>query len=46
MAGGAAGAESGTPKAPMPLKEEDAAKPEEGEDDPFNEIFKIFNKRD
>ena len=32
---------------PMPLKEEDVPKPEEtAEDDPFEDIFKIFNKRD
>ena len=31
---------------PMPLKEEDVPKPEEPEDDPFEDIFKIFNKRD
>ena len=30
---------------PMPLKEEDVIKPEE-ESDPFDDIFKIFNKRD
>lgn len=31
----------------MPLKEEDVPKPEEtAEDDPFEDIFKIFNKRD
>ena len=34
---------SGVP-GPMPLKEEDVIKPEE--DDPFEDIFKIFNKRD
>ena len=28
------------------LKEEDVPKPEEPEDDPFEDIFKIFNKRD
>ena len=32
--------------APMPLKEEDVPKPEEPEDDPFEDIFKIFHKRD
>ena len=31
--------------APQPLKEEDVPKPEE-ESDPFDDIFKIFNKRD
>ena len=31
---------------PMPLKEEDAGKPEDTEPDPFDDIFKIFNKRD
>ena len=32
---------------PMPLKEEDVPKPEDtAEDDPFEDIFKIFNKRD
>nr|WP_325302392.1 cell division protein FtsZ [uncultured Dysosmobacter sp.] len=30
---------------PMPLKEEDVIQPEE-ESDPFDDIFKIFNKRD
>ena len=30
----------------MPLKEEDVPKPEAAEDDPFEDIFKIFNKRD
>ena len=30
---------------PMPLKEEDE-KPEDAESDPFDDIFKIFNKRD
>ncbi|MCI9120919.1 MAG: cell division protein FtsZ [Oscillibacter sp.] len=32
--------------APEPLDEEDAGKPDPGEDDPFEDIFKIFNKRD
>ncbi|MCI8808720.1 MAG: cell division protein FtsZ [Oscillibacter sp.] len=31
---------------PVPLKEEDVPKPEVPEDDPFEDIFKIFNKRD
>ena len=31
---------------PMPLKEEEAGKPEDTEPDPFDDIFKIFNKRD
>ena len=33
---------------PVPLAEEDVPKPadEPEEDDPFNDIFKIFNKRD
>ena len=34
------------PAEPMPLKEEDVPKPETAEDDPFEDIFKIFNKRD
>ena len=38
-------AQSAAPE-PMPLKEEDVPKPEEPEDDPFEDIFKIFNKRD
>ena len=32
--------------APQPLNEEDVPKPEETESDPFDDIFKIFNKRD
>ena len=31
---------------PVPLKEEDVPKPDVPEDDPFEDIFKIFNKRD
>ena len=31
---------------PLPLKEEDVPAVEEPEDDPFDDIFKIFNKRD
>ncbi len=31
---------------PAPLGEEDLPKPEQPEDDPFEDIFKIFNKRD
>ena len=42
---GAAGQQSAAAE-PMPLKEEDVPKPEEPEDDPFEDIFKIFNKRD
>ena len=42
---GAAGQQSAAAE-PMPLKEEDVPKPEEPEDDPFKDIFKIFNKRD
>ena len=30
---------------PVPLDAEEV-KPQEAEDDPFEEIFKIFNKRD
>ena len=42
----AAGGQTAAPE-PMPLKEEDVPKPEETvEDDPFEDIFKIFNKRD
>ncbi len=42
----AAGGQTAAPE-PMPLKEEDVPKPEEtAEDDPFEDIFKIFNKRD
>lgn len=33
-------------QAPVPLNEEDAAKPEAVEEDPFEDIFKIFNHRD
>ena len=40
----AAAAAPVTAPEPMPLKEEDVPKPEE--DDPFEDIFKIFNKRD
>ena len=40
----AAAAAPVTAPEPMPLKEEDVPKPEE--DDPFDDIFKIFNKRD
>lgn len=36
--------QTGAP-APVPLGEEDVPKPEE-ESDPFDDIFKIFNKRD
>ena len=43
-AAAASGAESAP--APQPLKEEDVPKPEETESDPFDDIFKIFNKRD
>ncbi|MCI6053647.1 cell division protein FtsZ [Dysosmobacter sp.] len=32
--------------APVPLQEEDVPKPQEPEEDPFDDIFKIFNKRD
>lgn len=44
----AAGAqtEPGTSKAPMPLGEEDVPKADAAADDPFNDIFKIFNRRD
>ena len=31
---------------PVPLQEEDVPKEEEPEVDPFDDIFKIFNKRD
>ena len=31
---------------PMPLNEEDVDKSEDTEPDPFDDIFKIFNKRD
>ena len=41
---GAAGQQSAAAE-PMPLKEEDVPKPEEPEDDPFEDLFKIFNKR-
>ena len=42
----AAGGQTAAPE-PMPLKEEDVPKLEETvEDDPFEDIFKIFNKRD
>ncbi len=34
------------PAGPEPLGEEDVPKPEVPEDDPFEDIFKIFNKRD
>jgi cell division protein FtsZ len=30
----------------VPLQEADVPKPTEQEDDPFDDIFKIFNKRD
>ena len=42
----ASAAERAVTPEPMPLKEEDVPKPEEDEDDPFEDIFKIFNKRD
>ena len=35
-----------TAEAPQPLSTVDDPKPEEPEDDPFEDIFKIFNKRD
>ena len=38
--------ESAPPEIPEPLGEEDLPKPDVPEDDPFEEIFKIFNKRD
>ena len=34
------------PAGPEPLAEEEAPKAEKIEDDPFEDIFKIFNKRD
>ena len=37
---------AGTAPAPVPLQEEDVPKPQEAEEDPFDDIFKIFNKRD
>ena len=39
-------AEEEAPAGPEPLGEEDVPKPEVPEDDPFEDIFKIFNKRD
>ena len=38
--------EPAAPAEPVPLKEEDVPKPEVPEDDPFEAIFNIFNKRD
>ena len=38
--------EAAAPESPEPLGEEDLPKPDVPEDDPFEEIFKIFNKRD
>ena len=38
--------ESAAPAGPEPLGEEDLPKPDVSEDDPFEEIFKIFNKKD
>ena len=38
--------ESAAPETPEPLGEEDLPKPDVPEDDPFEDIFKIFNKRD
>ena len=37
---------SAAPETPEPLGEEDLPKPDVPEDDPFEDIFKIFNKRD
>ena len=37
---------SNSAPAPVPLQEEDVPKPQEAEEDPFDDIFKIFNKRD
>ena len=42
----AAGEETPAAAGPEPLGEEDVPKPEIPEDDPFEDIFKIFNKRD
>ena len=44
-AGSAAAQGGGAAPQPVPLNEEDVPKPEV-EDDPFDDIFKIFNKRD
>lgn len=38
--------EASAPESPEPLGEEDLPKPDVPEDDPFEDIFKIFNKRD
>ena len=38
--------EAPAPETPEPLGEEDLPKPDVPEDDPFEDIFKIFNKRD
>ena len=46
MAEEAEKAEEEAPAGPEPLGEEDVPKPEVPEDDPFEDIFKIFNKRD
>ena len=47
MAEEAAKTEEDSPAAELkPLSEEDLPKPDKPEDDPFEDIFKIFNKRD
>ena len=45
MAAGQAAGQTGA-KAPEPIDPEEAQKADEEEDDPFDDIFKIFNKRD